>query len=258
MPVSGALYAGGTEVTCVDHQTGGRTSEYLYELKRQHIAIHVRVIRRRRKSMALYVEEGVLPELRVPTNCAWRDIHSFLGSKFDWIIAAESELASRTTAPRNIYTPGGEVSYLGRRVPLVLAKSRFNVVEADDTSIYVSCANPSRPEAVEKQIIHWYRRQAEALFPERIQVIGGLFSVRGDPSRVTVRKMKTRWGSCSSTGEICLNLLLMKAGLSQIDFVIAHELCHLRHFAHNASFYALLGEVMPDWKEQEVLLGQAV
>ena len=150
--------------------------------------------------MALYVEKGVLPELRVPTNCAWRDIHSFLGSKFDWIVAAESELASRTTAPRNIYTPGGEVSYLGRRVPLVLAKSRFNVVEADDTSIYVSCANPSRPEAVEKQIIHWYRRQAEALFPERIQVIGGLFSVRGNPSRVTVRKMKARWGSCSSTG----------------------------------------------------------
>ena len=50
----------------------------------------------------------------------------------------------------------------------------------------------------------------------------------------------------------------MKAGLPQIDFVIAHELCHLTHFAHNASFYALLGEVMPDWKEREVLLGQAL
>jgi len=50
----------------------------------------------------------------------------------------------------------------------------------------------------------------------------------------------------------------MQAALPQIDFVIAHELCHLRHFAHNASFYALLGEVMPDWKEQEILLRQAV
>jgi predicted metal-dependent hydrolase len=256
--VSEDLHAVDTEVTCVDRQTGGRTSEYLYELKRQHTAIHVRVIRRRRKSMALYVEKGVLPELRVPTNCAWRDIHSFLGSKFDWIVAAESELASRTSAPRNSYTSGGEISYLGRRIPLVLAKSRFNVVEADGNSIYVSCANPSRPEAVEKQIIHWYRRQAEALFPERIQVVGGLFSSRNDPSLLTVRKMKARWGSCSSTGEVCLNLLLMKAGLPQIDFVIAHELCHLRHFAHNGSFYALLDEVMPDWKEQEVLLGQAV
>ncbi len=252
------LHSGGTEVTCVDHQTGGRTSEYLYEIKRQHTAIHVRVVRRRRKSMALYVEKGVLPELRVPTNCAWRDIHSFLGSKFDWIVAAESELASRTTAPRNDYTAGGKVSYLGRRMPLVLAKSRFNVVEADNTSIYVSCTNPSSPVAVEKQIIHWYRRQAEALFPERIQVVGGFFTSRIDPSLVTVRKMKARWGSCSSTGEICLNLLLMKAGLPQIDFVIAHELCHLRHFAHNGRFYALMDEVMPDWKDQEVLLGQAV
>ncbi|MDC0068184.1 M48 family metallopeptidase [Gammaproteobacteria bacterium] len=256
--MSGALYIEGTEIRCVDHQTGGRTSEYLYELKRSHITIHVRVIRRRRKSIALYLEKGTLPELRVPTNCAWNDIHSFLGSKFDWIIATQSELASRTTAPRNIYTHGGEVSYLGRRVPLVLAKSRFNVVEADDTSIYVSCANPSSPQAVEKQIIHWYRRQAEALFPERTQVIGGLFPVRCDPTRVTVRKMKARYGSCSSTGEICFNLLLMKAGVGQIDFVVAHELCHLRYFSHNAGFYALLGEIMPDWKEQEAILHQVV
>ena len=245
-------------VTCVDRHAGGRTSEYLYELKKKHIAIHVRVIRRRRKSMGLYVEKGVLPELRVPTNCAWRDIHSFLCGKFDWIVAAESELSTRITAPSNIYTFGGEISYLGRRVPLVLAKSRFNVVEVDDTSIYVSCANPSMPEAVEKQIIHWYRRQAEALLPERIQSVGGLFPARNDPSRVTVRKMKSRWGSCSSEGEVCFNLLLMQAGLPQIDFVIAHELCHLRHFAHNASFYALLEEVMPDWKEREILLRQAI
>jgi predicted metal-dependent hydrolase len=139
-----------------------------------------------------------------------------------------------------------------------LAKSRFNVVEVDDTSIYVSCANPSMPEAVEKQIIHWYRRQAEALLPERIQSVGGLFPARNDPSRVTVRKMKSRWGSCSSEGEVCFNLLLMQAGLPQIDFVVAHELCHIRHFAHNASFYALLEEVMPDWKEREILLRQAI
>jgi len=256
--VSGGPDAGGTEVTCVDRQRGGRTSEYLFELKQRCTAIHVRVLRRRRKSLGLYVEKDVLPELRVPINCAWRDIHSFLGSKFDWIVAAQSELASRTTAPPNIYTPGGEISYLGRRVPLVLAKSRFNVVEADHSSIYVSCTNPARPEAVEKQIIHWYRRQAETLFPLRVQVVAGRFSVKNDPSGVRVRKMKARWGSCSSGGEVCLNLLLIKAGLAQIDFVIAHELCHLRHFAHNAKFYALLSEVMPDWKEQEVLLGQKV
>jgi predicted metal-dependent hydrolase len=50
----------------------------------------------------------------------------------------------------------------------------------------------------------------------------------------------------------------MKAGVGQIDFVVAHELCHLRYFSHNAGFYALLGEVMPDWKEQEAMLHQVV
>ena len=247
-----------TEVTCIDRLSGGKASEYLYQLKRMDCSIRVRVVRRRRKTMALYVEKGRLAELRVPTNCSWHDIHGFLASKYDWILVAEEELAARITGPANEYEPGGEISYLGKRYKLELTRSRYNIVEPGEHGFYVACCNPTRRQTVEKQIVAWYRKQAEQLFPERIAEVCRLFGDTLAPSGITIRKMKARWGSCSSKGDICLNLLLMMEGLPQIDFVIAHELCHLRHFAHNRAFYDLLNQVMPDWRQREAILGQAV
>ena len=104
------------------------TSEYLYDFNRLRATVHVRIVRRRRKSMGLYLDIGKLPELRVPTNCSWNDIHAFLNSKFDWIVAAREKLERLVFTPVNNYEIGGEVRYLGRQLPIVLNKSRFNVV----------------------------------------------------------------------------------------------------------------------------------
>ncbi len=255
--MSRPLYITGTEVKRLDVESPGRAGVYLYQLSRFGQVVDVRVIRKRRKTMAIYVEKGVTPELRVPLNCPWQEIHFFLADKFVWIVQARDELATRKSAPRNHYEPGGEISFMGRRYRLSLVKSRITVVEPEDGRLYLSCAQPARPDLVEKHVLNWYRKQAEQLFAERIALLNRRFSDNINPGRLTIRKMKARWGSCSSKGEICLNLHLIKAGLPQIDFVIAHELCHLRHFAHNKSFYRLLDEIMPDWREQEILLGQA-
>ncbi len=205
--------------------------------------------------MAIYVEKGETPELRVPLNCPWREIDYFLSAKLDWIIRARDELATRQSAPMNSYEPGGEISYLGTRLKLTLAKSRIAVVEPQENRLYVSCTQPSKPAVVERQVHNWYRREAESLFSRRIHDLNQRFSDDINPGGLTIRKMKARWGSCSTRGDICLNLFLIRAALPQIDFVIAHELCHLRHFAHNDQFYGLMDEVMPDWREREILLG---
>ncbi len=255
--MSSPLYITGTEVKRLYIETPGRAAVYLYQLSRFDEAIDVRVIRKRRKTMALYVEKGETPELRVPLNCPWDEIHHFLADKFDWIVRARDELASRKSAPRNSYVPGGEISFLGQRYRLNVVRSRISVVELEDDRIYLSCSQPGRPDVVEKHIHNWYRKECEKLFSERIDLLNQRFLDNINPGKLTVRKMKARWGSCSSKGDICLNLHLIKAGLPQIDFVIAHELCHLRHFAHNDDFYRLLDKIMPDWRDQEILLGQA-
>jgi predicted metal-dependent hydrolase len=249
---------GPIDIVCVDQLSTGQQSEYLLRLTTMNQAIDVQVVRRRRKTMAIYVEKDVQTQLRVPTNCPWSDIHQFLRNKFDWVLRAQRELASREVAPANVYENGGEISFLGKRYQLELTKSRYRIVERGDNTLYVSCTNPGSCGAVEKQVLDWYRREAEQLFSESIEAVNPLFNDSIRSKGLSIRKMKARWGSCSSNGDICLNLLLVKEAPPQIDFVVAHELCHLRHFAHNNAFYGLLDAVMPDWRGVEALLGRAV
>ena len=253
---SNILVDSGPVITRLIPKVRDYRSEYLYEFNQLGTTVIVRIVRSRRKSMGLHLEIGELPELRVPTNCSWNEIHAFLNNKFDWIVATREKLECLVLAPINNYEIGGEVRYLGCQLMLVLDKSRFNVVEIDnkDKKIFISCLNPFSPKSVEKQVVCWYRKQAEMMLPKRVKVLNRLFRDRVDPTQVKVRKMSRSWGNCSTKGEVCLNILLMKEPWRQIDFVIAHELCHLRHFSHDKDFYALLNEVMPDWKEREILL----
>jgi len=230
---------------------GGTRASYLCEVAVGKKETQIKIIRRRRKTMAIHVEKDVMTELRVPTNCPWHEIDRFLRSRALWIFEAEDQMARTYRRPADDYRQGGSVSYLGQRYRLQLATSRYSLVDLADGEIYVSCAAPDDPGRVEKRIIEWYRAEAERLFVQRVERLASLFPVPRLPQGISVRKMKSRWGSCSSRGDICLNLLLMREPLSQIDFVIAHELCHLHHFSHNRAFYALLDEVMPDWRDRE-------
>ncbi len=245
-----------TEWRCLERTTGGNHAEYLFHLQRAERSIQVRIIRRSRKTMSLTVERGGEVELRVPLKCAWSDIREFVDDKFDWAVDTADDLKTRPLRPANSYQAGGSVYYLGSALTLVLRKSQFNMVDIEGSELYVSCQDPSKPDVIERQVMSWYRRQAEQVFGKRMTMLNKSFQDEHHPSGLKLRKMKSQWGSCSSSGEICLNLLLIREGLPQIDFVIAHELCHLRHFAHNDAFYRLLTKVMPDWKDQEEKMGR--
>jgi predicted metal-dependent hydrolase len=73
-----------------------------------------------------------------------------------------------------------------------------------------------------------------------------------------VRAMKTRWGSCSASGRLLLNSQLIELPSSAIDYVIAHELCHLRVAKHGARFDRLLARLMPDWRDRQETLSRAM
>ncbi len=244
-----------TTLTCEQTLSAGRYASYLYRVSRQDDSVAVVVRRQRRKTMALYVEKGKPAELRVPGYCAWSDVHGFLVTKLDWLLNAQAEVDARPSVPLNRYVPDGQITFLGRQLSLRLTKSRYAVTVRQGNEVLVACRSPDRPDLVEKQILNWYRREAEVLFSERINHINQSFRDSVNPGGLSVRKMKARWGSCSSRGDICLNLWLIKAERLQIDFVIAHELCHLRHFSHNDRFYALLDEIMPDWRSVDKSLG---
>ncbi|MGI9323234.1 MAG: M48 family metallopeptidase [Pseudomonadales bacterium] len=239
----------------------GAESEYRYDLQddlqEQGEPLSIRVVRRRRKTLAIHVNKGEMPELRVPLKCPWAEIDRFLLARLAWVRQAQAELAARPSPPQDVYGAGGRVRFLGQWLTLRYHKSRWTVVEHLGEELHISCRDPWGQGAGRKQVENWYRRQAQSLFPTRIACINPLFADDVAPKELVIRKLKSRWGSCSSQGEICLALNLVREAMEQIDFIVAHELCHLRHFPHNENFYTLLTQVMPDWRAREAVLGKA-
>jgi predicted metal-dependent hydrolase len=76
------------------------------------------------------------------------------------------------------------------------------------------------------------------------------------PDTFEIRHMAKRWGSCTPEGKILLNLKLIQVPKGLIDYVVMHELCHLKEHHHGAAFYALLGRAMPDWQERRQQLNE--
>jgi len=108
-------------------------------------------------------------------------------------------------------------------------------------------------EAVEALVTNWYHEHAVRLFEKHLHsCLTGCKSlaVRNSP-RLTVRQMTRRWGSCTKAGNISLNVDLIKTPIHCIDYVIVHELCHLRIHNHSPAFYRLLSQCMPDWEKRK-------
>lgn len=216
--------------------------------------IEIAIVRRRRKTMAIHVFPDRPVELRVPLQCSRTAIEAFLASRRQWIIDSLHGLVGDIVPVSQHYLDGERHFYLGEALPLRLFEGKTRRVSVTGDAIAVRCKCPDDPDEVRKALDAFYRAEAQKLLPERMALCRQRFADSPDQPTLTVRKMRAKWGSCSSNGEICLNSLLMQKPMAAIDFVVTHELCHLRHFAHNKAFYRLMDKTMPDWREREKLL----
>jgi predicted metal-dependent hydrolase len=97
----------------------------------------------------------------------------------------------------------------------------------------------------------WYRQRAEDVFTRRLADCAAKVRwLKADPG-FRLLMMRTQWGSCSPKGELLLNPLLVKAPGHCVDYVIVHELCHLKEHNHSPRFYELLGVLLPDWEKRK-------
>lgn len=155
-----------------------------------------------------------------------------------------------------LYKNGEQHLYLGQRYPLSIqtgmsCKPRV-VLEENEICIDI---REYHPENIRTLLVRWYQRQALQVFSERLQAVGPRADWVGErPVVLKLRKMKRTWGNCSSRGVIKLNTHLIKAPLTVIDSVIAHELCHLKEMNHGKAFYALLEQLNPNWRQDRLRL----
>lgn len=158
--------------------------------------------------------------------------------------------ARQRQQPALRYESGERHLYLGEAYPLAAAviNGRKSQVHFDGRHIHVEVRR-SCPAEIRTALHRWYRQRAAAKFSERLGLISQQAAWTGNRSiQLRLRSMKRTWGNCSAAGVIKLNTHLIKAPLSIIDSVIAHELCHLEEMNHGKAFYALLHGLNPNWR----------
>ena len=154
------------------------------------------------------------------------------------------------------YRSGEQHLFLGVRYPLQLIKggSRRSLVQLVDDRIVI-CAPDDDPDQSKRRLRKWYRQQATEYFGDGLKSITATAPwTNGQVPTMRLRRMKRTWGSCSSKGIITLNPHLVKAPPPLINYVIAHEVCHLAELNHGRAFYALQTQLNPCWREQRAKL----
>jgi predicted metal-dependent hydrolase len=173
---------------------------------------------------------------------ASRDIQELLLRKEAWIRQRLTKEAERLR-PRPALRTGSKVMFLGEELEVVLVEGGNDCVEVRDGCLQVRAR---APEDAEVAVARWCARQATSLLPEFVSEWAGRTGLW--PKTVAIRRQKRQWGSCAPAGTIRLNWRLVMAPRQVIDYVVVHELAHLKHRNHRPVFWAEVAMWMPEHK----------
>jgi len=226
-------------------------------LLREHVVAYA-LRRARRRSIGFIVGvEGL--SVNAPKWVGQNDIESALHEKSAWILRKlqeQRERAQRMQATKVDWRDGASVPYLGgtlivtvdpRTKGAVLDSTASQEVRANPMVLRVGLPTSAAPEQIRDLVQSWLQRQARALFEERCAHFAKRLGVR--VTRLSLSSAQTRWGSASVDGSIRLNWRLVHFALPSIDYVVAHELAHLREMNHSPRFWDVVRSVMPDYQE---------
>lgn len=204
----------------------------------------------RRNILVRFEDDGRM-QVTAPLRSSRKNIHLVLSDMHDQIVELRREVRERNRGMFPLrYRQGSKHYYLGRTFVLDIWRDPdvqpYVALRTDHMEVHV---REWGEEAVRDALGVWYREHAESYFSQRMQFMASHTRwLRGLPFELHLRRMKRSWGTCSTAGLITLNPLLIKAPPQYVDYVIAHELCHLREHNHSPDFYRLLERLIPNWE----------
>lgn len=213
--------------------------------------LDISITRSRRKTIGITIDCEGKVKVACPLRTTDKRINDVIREKAPWIIKKLSEIKQRPRAIPKKYIEGEPLLYLGATYTLRLIRldscQKKPFIILNDTNIGIVHKDSISEDEIISALKCWYTHQFKTIVLERIAYYSPLIEV--SPNRITVRQQKSRWGSCSSKGNINLNLRLILAPVNIIDYVIVHELCHMREMNHSKKFWNLVQSIFPDYKE---------
>lgn len=200
------------------------------------------LIRSKRRSVSLEVENGGRLVVRAPLRASKKLIEDAVRQKQSWILQKQALAKGRDTAhPPKTCAEGEAFELLGIKLALCY-DADAKIVAADGARLIVPARIAASPQ---NAIAAWYKEQAQIALSERTAYHAARAGVTYASLKIT--GALTRWGSCSVGGRLCFTWRLVMAPVKMIDYVVVHELAHIDYPNHSAAFWRRVGELMPDY-----------
>lgn len=229
-------------------KTNGR-----YTIQYGSTTIKFEVSYRNRRRLAIHVNPDKSVKVVAPEGKSVESIIQRVRKRGSWILKQQDyfEQFHPLPIPRQ-YVRGETHQYLGRQYRLKIRSSTEESVKLIGPYLQVYTSDPRSTLRVRRLVESWYREHAIATFHRRLRIrLEMITNLKIEEPNIITRKMKTRWGSCTRAGNLILNTELVKAPLDCIDYVLVHELCHLKFRLHSPAYFRLLTRCMPDWERRK-------
>ncbi|MTI85537.1 MAG: M48 family metallopeptidase [Firmicutes bacterium] len=215
--------------------------------------IQFQVIHMARKTLEIVVHPDSAVVIKAPVGTQYEEIQMRVCKRAGWIkrqLDYFQQFEPRT--PPRQYIGGETHLYLGRQYRLKISGGERDNVKLIRGYFQIGVKDTVSPDKVKSLLEAWYKKKATEKFRESFERCWPSFEKLSlAKPRLQIRCMKKRWGSLSKNGTLTLNTDLIRAPKECIDYVVVHELCHLKYHDHSPAFYRLLDRVMPDWKKRK-------
>ncbi|MCL1130670.1 M48 family metallopeptidase [Shewanella sairae] len=203
----------------------------------------------RTKTASIKVDDGLVSVV-VPKALDIERIQQLVADKYLWIIQKIALHEASKPASDREFISGEAYAYLGRNYRLKVVAGAYSPVKLIQGRLVATLPDGvKRSNLVRDAVIRWYKLNALRKIKEKVRRYSKVMGL--EPKSIGIKTFKSRWGSCSPKGELDFNWVIVMAPNRVVDYVVIHELCHLKQLDHSPKFWKEVERVMPDYAEHK-------
>jgi len=227
----------------------------MYKFQYEGEEIKYTLIKSKRKTVALKITNEGEVVVSAPLRASNKAIEDIVLKKAKWIAEKLKVVKeNQSKVKKSEFINGATISLLGKEYKLiveeVLIKGASVKFDGSVFNVRVNNAlnNEGKQQFIKEVLTLWMRKKAKEVFEERTRYYAN--EIKLYPKKITIKEQKTLWGSCSSKDNINFNWRLIMAPIEILDYVVVHELCHLKHRNHSKEYWDFVEAAMPEHEER--------
>lgn len=215
------------------------------------LSVHLIRSRKRRKTLSLQIQENGRVVLSVPYHTPKGEIERFIEERESWIAKKISEKERSIRENKKVFIPGETFLYLGESYPLEIREpDRYEPPLKLSFGKFI--LDQDRIEEARDLFIHWYKKEAQEAIAGRADYYSHRLHLF--PKGIRITSAQSRWGSCARDNRLSFSWRVILAPLAIVDYVLIHELSHIKEKNHSRSFWGNVASVLPDYKRRRLWL----